>query len=291
MELIGGLRRGLSRSFERMSVRPLGVAVFATSVLVLVSLHSSQLGRFRSRAVAQAQVIEPPALFDSFVAKVHVRVGDRVEPGMPLAELSPHFIERELAPINAEIDELLREAELARAELLVDEERWLNEELRRRPSRPSLRSQSDAVYAAQVELLQIRRAQLQEDRTLLTVKSRALGRVAALLPRGSPVAVGTSIAQVSPEFADEIVAYVPARTDAALVERGVTAQLLETQLAACRGPGTVLRRGPGVVEAPGQLRGFLRLPVHGMPVYISVPAGCELGLGQVLTVEFPKGTG
>ena len=291
MELMGGLRRGLSRSFERLSIRPLSIAVFAGSVLLLVNLQSSQLGRFRARAVAQAQVVEHPARFDSFVARLHVRVGDHVEPGMPLAELSPHFIERELARVNAEIEQLLREAELARAELVVDEERWLNEELRRRPSRPSLRSQSDAVYTAQLELLRVRRDQLQEDRTQLTVKSQALGRVSALLPQGSPVAVGTLIAQVSPEFADEIVAYVPARTDAALVERGVTAHLLETQMAACRGTGTVLRRGPGVVEAPGQLRGFLRMPVHGMPVYISVPAGCELGLGQVLTVEFPKGRG
>lgn len=282
------LRRGLSRSFERLNARPLSIVVFAVSVLLLVNLQSSQLGRFRSRAVARAQVVEHPALFDSFVTNLYVRVGDHVEPGVPIAELSSHFIERELARVNGEIAQLRRERELARAELLVDEERWLDEKLRRRPGRPSLRSQTSAVYAAQLELLEIRRGQLQKDRTRLTVKSQALGRVAALLPQGSPVAVGTSIAQVSPEFADELVAYVPAQTDAALIEPGVEALLLETQLAACRGTGTVLRRGPGVVEAPGQLRGFLRLSVYGMPVYISIPEGCELGVGQVLTVEFPR---
>ena len=40
--------------------------------------------------------------------------------------------------------------------------------------------------------------------------------------------------------------------------------------------------------APGQLRGLLSLPVYGMPVYISIPEHCRLGVGQLLTVEFPR---
>jgi hypothetical protein len=103
---------------------------------------------------------------------------------------------------------------------------------------------------------------------------------------GASVDVGTSVATVAPEHADEIVAYVPAETDPVLVEIGTRARLLESQVVGCRAYGTVVRKGAAVVKAPGQLRGFLRLPMHGMPVYISVPEGCELGVGQVLAVEF-----
>jgi hypothetical protein len=106
------------------------------------------------------------------------------------------------------------------------------------------------------------------------------------MPLGASVDVGTSVATVAPEHAEEIVAYVPPETDPVLVEIGTRARLLESQVAGCRAYGTVLRTGAAVVEAPGQLRGFLRLPMHGMPVYISVPEGCELGVGQVLAVEF-----
>ncbi len=43
-----------------------------------------------------------------------------------------------------------------------------------------------------------------------------------------------------------------------------------------------------VEEAPGQLRGLFRFPVHGMPVYISIPSDCEFGVGQVLSVELAR---
>jgi hypothetical protein len=220
-----------------------------------------------------------------------VRPGDRIEAGAPLADLSPHFLERELAQVTAEIEQVLHEAELARAQLVVEEERWLDPELRQRPSRPSLRGQTDALYTAQLELLRTRRAQLLEDRDHLAILSRAPGRVVFVAPPGSPVAVGTSVASVAPEYAEEIVAYVPAGTDPALIEPGTEARLLDSQMAACRASGAVRRRGAAVVQAPAQLEGFLRLPLHGMPVYISIPDGCELGVGQVLSVEFAKARG
>ena len=291
MELTRSVRRGLSRAFERISARPLSIVVFGASVLALVYLQGSQLGHFQARAVAQAQVVEHPALLSSFVSAVFVRIGDPVEPGAPLAELSPYFIERDLAQIDAKIAQLLHEVELARAELMVDEERWLDEELRRRPSQPSIRRQTDEFYTAQLELLRLRRAQLEEDRSHLTITSQSAGRVAQVVPAGSSVAIGTSVASVSPEYAEEIVAYVPAQSDAALIQPGVATRISQTRMAACLGTGTVLRRGPGVVEAPGQLRGFLRLPVYGLPVYISMPEGCQLGVGQVVSVEFPKAGG
>jgi hypothetical protein len=52
----------------------------------------------------------------------------------------------------------------------------------------------------------------------------------------------------------------------------------------------VLRRGAAVQDAPAQLTNFLRFPVHGMPVYISIPSDCSIGVGQVLAVQFAKAT-
>lgn len=282
---------GVRGWLERLNARPLGVVVFGASVALLVVLQSTQVGRFRARAVAEATAVQHSALIASFVAEVYVRPGDRVEPGTPLAELSPHFVERELAQVTAEIEQVLHEAELARAQLVVDEERWLDPQLRQRPSRPSLRGQTDALYAAQLELLRTRRSQLLEDRSHLTLASRAAGRVIFVAPPGSPVAIGTPVATVTPEHAEEIVAYVPAATDPALIEPGTEARVLDSQLAACRALGAVQRRGAAVIQAPAQLEGFLRIPVHGMPVYISIPDGCELGVGQVLSVEFAKASG
>lgn len=289
--MLTSVRRRLSRLFEWSSTRPLSIIVFAASVALLVTLQSSQVGRFHARAVAEARVVEHPALVSSFVSAVHVRAGDRVDPGAPLAELSSYFLERELAQVEAETERLLHEAKLAQAQLVVEEERWLDARLRQQPNRPSLRRHTDAVYGAQLEALRTRRLQLLEDREHLTVLSTASGRVGSVLAPGSSVAQGTSIATVIPEYAEEIVAYVSAETDPTLIAPGTRAQLLDSQMVACRGAGTVQRRGSSVVQAPAQLDGFLRRPVHGMPVYISVPDGCELGVGQVLAVEFPKAGG
>jgi multidrug resistance efflux pump len=251
-------------------------------------LQTSQVGRFRVRALAEARMVEHPSVVQTVVDQAHVRPGDRVEVGDLMIELSPRFVDGELAEVDAKIKEAELEATLAAAELTIDEERWLDASDRRRPSRPSLSRESEAFHAARLELLSTRRAALLRDREQLAVKSGVQGRVVAAMPSGASVDIGASVATVSPEHAEEIVAYVPPDTDPALVQVGMPALLLQSQVAACRAYGTVLRRGAGVVKAPGQLRGFLRMPVHGMPVYISVPEGCELGVGQVLAVEFAK---
>jgi multidrug resistance efflux pump len=286
--MIASLSRKLARTSERLSARPISVVVFAASIALLVTLQTTQIGRFRARAVAQARPVNHAAVAASFVSQVYVRAGDRVEPGTPLVELSPRFLDRELAQLDSEIAQLLLEAKLAQAQLLVDEERWLDEGLRRRPGRPSLRGQTEALYEARLELLRARREQIQEDRSSLVVASHATGLVASVVAPGSPVAVGTTVATVMPEHAEEVVAFVPPQTDPALIQPGAPARLLESQLAACRGPATVLRRGSGVAQAPGQLDRLFRVPLHGLPVYVSVPERCQLGVGQVLSVEFPK---
>jgi multidrug efflux pump subunit AcrA (membrane-fusion protein) len=285
------MRRLLSRIFEGVNARPIGILVFAGSVTLLVFLQSSELGRFRVRAVAEARGVDHPAAVASFVERVYVRPGDVVEPGMPLLEISPRFIARELALLDAEAEEIQREAALARTRLAMEEERWLPEEFRQRPNGPSSLRPTEALFAAQMARVQTRREQLRADYDLLAVKSVSRGRVAFVLREGASVAVGTSVATVVPEFADEIVAYVPAETDPALIAPGALAKLLDSQLVECMSDGRVTRRGYGVVAAPPQLQGLFRMPVHGMPVYISTPPGCGLGVGQVLTVEFPKAGG
>lgn len=283
----GVIRRAVDRVFDRMSMRPLGVLVFFASAALLVYLQASSVGHFRARAVARAPSVEHPALVASFVSAIFVQPGDRVEAGSPLAELSPHFLDHELKQLNAEIEQLIRERNLGRARLLVKEERWLSPELRLRPNRPSVDDETEALYAAELEVMQTRRSQLQETRSHLTVTSQISGRVALIAAKGSSVAFGTSVAAVIPEFANEIVAYVPPDTDPDRIQPGVPVQIAR-HFATCAGSGSVLRRGAAVEQMSGQIDNLFGIAAHGMPVYISVPSDCKLGVGQVLSVDFAK---
>ena len=280
-----GSVRTVGRVFDALRARPLGIVVFLASAALLVYLQVGTQGAIRAEAVARGQHVEHPARIASFVTSVYVKSGDAVEAGAPLVDLSSHFIDRELGLIDAEVEKLLRESTLAQATLLVDEQRWLSPSLRLRPDRPSLEKPTEALYAKELALLQTRRKQLLEDRSNLTVKSSRAGRIVLVAAPGSAVAVGSSVAALAPEFAEEIVAYVPSSTNPNRIRVGAPVRIsLPTR--GCTAAAEVLRRGAAVEEAPGQLSGLLRLPVHGMPVYISIPSGCSLGIGQVLTVEF-----
>jgi len=253
-------------------MRPLSILVFAASVVALAYMQTINSGQFRVRAVAYAPMIEHPALVSSFVLEVYARPGDRVEVGAPLVELSSYFIDR-----------------LAQAELLVDEERWLDQNMRRRPNEPSLRSPTESLYVAELQVLTTLRSQLETAQHQLTIHSTHAGRVAMIAPSGTSVAIGTSVASVTPEYAEEIVAYLPPETDPIGVELGAPVTIVRPR-SLCSGTGSVLRRGAAVEEAPGQLTNFLRFPVHGTPVYISVPDGCSIGVGQLLAVQFSRVT-
>jgi multidrug resistance efflux pump len=281
--------RGVDRIFDSISARPLGLIVFGASAFLLIQLQLAEGGGIRADAVAQARHVDHPARVDSFVTDVYVQAGDAVDVGTPLVELSSHFIDRRLARIDAEIEKLLRERHLAQARLVVDEQRWLNANMRMRPDQPSLEAPTEAVYASEIALMQTRRKQLLADREALTIKSSQIGRIVHISASGSAVSAGTSVASVTPEYAEEIVAYVPANTQPTSIRSGAQVQIARpiTNLD-CRGEALVLRRGGAVEEAPGQLRNFFRFPVHGMPVHISIPEGCRLGVGQIVTVEFPK---
>ena len=280
-------QRGLDRFSEVVGAQPLGVLVFLASILLLVYLQADLGASIRSEAVASAPQVDHPARVSSFVTSVYVRPGDMVEPGSPLVELSPHFIDRELARIDTEIEKLIRESNLAQARLIVEEQRWLNPDLRMAPDRPSLERPMEAMYSQELAVLQTRRNQLLSDRDALTVQATEEGRVVEVAVLGSSVAAGGSVASVSPRYAREIVAYVPADTEPDSISVGSMVRIARTGQT-CDGEGVVLRRGGVVVEAPGQLRGLLSMPVYGMPVYISIPEHCRLGVGQLLTVEFVR---
>jgi hypothetical protein len=281
------LQRFFERFSDRLSARPLSVLVFAATLVLFAYLETKDAGHFRVRAVAEARSVAHPALVKSYVEKVYVRPGDSVELGVPLAELSSHFIDREILEIELEIEELRRESRLEQARLSVKEQRWLPEDLRVRPNRPSLETPTGAYYESKASALQLHLSMLLEDRTKLVVKSRTGGRVAWVVLQGASVRVGSPVATVTLEFPDEIVAYVPAETDPAFVEPGVRVAVVDPALG-CSLPGEVLRRGAGVEQAPGQLLEWFRFPVHGMPVYISVPPGCQLADGQLVSVEFAR---
>lgn len=286
----GSFTRAIDRAFERLSARPLSLLVFAGSIALLVFLESTNAGRFHAQAVTRAPVEEHPALVASFVEAVYALPGDQVAAGSPLLDLSSHFIDRELARIDLEIEQVVHESRLARARLLVDEERWIAPGLRRQPNRPSLERPTEELYAAQLERLHARRALLAEDQRKLTIVSRAGGRVSRIMTPGSAVAIGTSVATVLPGSAREIVAYLPSGTDPALVSPGTRVTLAGTSLP-CASAARVLRPGAAVEEAPSQLTNWFRFPVFGLPVYISVPEGCDLGVGQTLSVEFARADG
>ena len=272
--------------FDKIGLRPLGIAVFTASVVAFVQLLGMTVGSVRSEAVATSRIIEHPSPVGSFATDVFVKPGDFVEIGSPLLELSSRFIERELARLEGRVEELQDESFLAEATLHVNEERWLDPGLRQRPNRPSLEAPTKAFFSKQLELLEARRMALAEEMEALVVRSSFRGVVAEVTRLGAWVPVGASVASVMPEFAEEIVAYMPPGTNPALIAQESVAYIVGTPYEKCLIPGRVKRRGAAVSEAPGQLKGLFLNAVHGMPVHVAIPDGCKLGNGQVVTLDF-----
>jgi multidrug efflux pump subunit AcrA (membrane-fusion protein) len=276
--------------FDSIGMRPVGMLVFAGSMAVLTSLISASDSAIRADAIATATRVDHPSQVASFVTAVYVKPGDRVEVGTPLAELSPYFINQKIAHIDLEIERLISQSKLAQAQLVVEEERWVETDMRTRPTRPSLEAPTETFYSKQIAVLRMERKALEEDRDGLVVKSQFRGVVSEVTWLGASIAEGASVASVMPEVAEEIVAYVPARADPSLVRKDANAFIVNAESEECRGPGVVRQRGAAVVQAPAQLTKFLG-PVHGTPVHISVPKACRLGIGQVLSVDFETRSG
>jgi hypothetical protein len=271
---------------DSIGMRPLGLGVFLASAFALLQLAVLGDGAVQADAVATARPVDHPSRASSFVTAVFVELGAHVEVGEPLVELSPYFIDQRIARLEVEIEQLTNKSKLAQASLVVEEQRFVAPGLRSRPNRPSLEHPTAEFYAKQLEVIETRRALLLEDRKSLTIRSSFAGRVASLAWLGASIAEGASVAAVLPEHAEEIVAYLPPTTALGAVETGATARILNPPTAQCRAPARVLRLGAAVELAPGQLGGVLRLPVHGTPVHVSMPIECELGIGQVVSLEF-----
>jgi multidrug resistance efflux pump len=271
-------------------MRPLGIAVFGGSAALLVHLIGASQSAIRADAVAVARRVDHPSQVVSFVTAVYVNPGDHVGVGTPLAELSPYFINQKVERIDSEIEQLINQSKLAQAQLVVDEERWVAPSLRSRPTRPSLEAPTEAYYSKQIAVLRLQRSVLEADLEALVVKSKFAGVVAQVAWLGASIAEGASVASVMPQYAEEIVAYVPATADPQLIAANASAYIVNADTEGCQSPGVVRSRGAAVEEAPAQLSRFMR-PVHGTPVHIGIPEACRLGNGQVLAIDFESGNG
>jgi multidrug resistance efflux pump len=274
--------------FDALGMRPLGILVFACSAALLVHLTSLSAGSIRADAVATAGLIDHPSKVASYVDHVFVKPGDHVEIGAPMVQLSSYFVDQRIARFDTEIEQIINESKLAQAQLMVKEQRWLTPEMRALPTRPSLESPTEALYAKQLEVMQTRRRLLQVDRESLVIKASFAGVVDSVSWVGAAVAQGASVATLRPEFADEIIAYVKPMSDPDIIVEGARAYIVQPTSAACRAAGHVMRRGASVQQAPTQLNSFFRFPVHGTPIHVSIPPECALGIGQTLSVEFER---
>ncbi|MAE96558.1 MAG: hypothetical protein CL910_18070 [Deltaproteobacteria bacterium] len=272
--------------FDELGMRPFGILIFAASTLILLQLVGMASGPVRADAVASADWIDHPAKATSFVIEVLVRPGDAVTAGTLLVRLSPHFIDQRIARIDSQIEETRNEARLAQAQIQVAEQGWVSSSARVRPGRPSLRGPTAALFEKQIEVLETRKKALLDDRELLSITASTEGLVAQVARLGAAAPEAESVASITPKFASEIVAFVPADTAPAAIAQGAEARLVDPQSTACSAAGKVLRRGAAVVQAPSQLAGPLPIARHGLPVHISVPVGCQLGVGQVVAVDF-----
>jgi len=283
-----GILRASDRFFDFIGIRPLGIIVFLSSLFFLVQLVGISNAVIRVEAVAMGAVVEHPSLVDSFATGVFVQPGDYVEIGTPLVELSSHFVDQKIARIDSDMEQLINEYKLVQARLLVKEERWVEPSKRLRPNRPSLESPTSELYEKQLDALRSRRNVLIGDRSSLVVRSSYQGVVKEVTRVGASVAEGESVASVMPEFAEEIVAFVNPTTDPDAIATGASVLIVGAKGPGCNAVGLVRRRGATVSQAPPQLRNFLGSRIHGMPIHISVPASCQLGNGQIVTLDFIK---
>jgi len=249
------LARSSDVLFDGIGMRPFGLLVFGASALLFAQLLTISGSSFRTDAVATATLVEQPSRVASFVTHVFVKPGDRVDQGAPIAQLSSHFLDQQIVLLGTEIEAALH------------------------------------LDPRQVDALRTRRQALSEERSSLVILSGSAGVVAEVARLGAAVARGGSVASIAPEFAEEIVAYLPAETSPDRISVGAPVQLVDAETDSCRAAGSITRLGAGVARAPGQLRGLLSLQRHGLPVHISIPDECRLGIGQIVVVDFPGTAG
>jgi hypothetical protein len=137
---------------------------------------------------------------------------------------------------------------------------------------------------AQLQLVQRQKEEIIQGINNLTIHARESGRVLTVLPQGSAVSRGTSVATIVREQPEEVVAFFSPSSTSDNFLLGAEVRITGPQFF-CSEMGQVLRLGGSVQEAPGQLSNLLGITSFGLPVHISVPENCPLIPGQAVTVQ------
>ena len=287
---------------------------------VLVTLEGSTLRRELVQldlqilvAIQESQVAQATLVHESSLQSIEVQT--RLRESMRDAQTLRSQLEGEEATLSAAESEAARLGELASERLAPRESvseasrRALEARLNRERTATQLRgelgrlrvlrtgndvegeelvSATVRLHEKQLELLQSQREDLTQRIERLEVRASAGGVVASVLGEGAAVAMGVSVARLVPPRATEVVAYLPPETNpatAALVERVLIAQ---SNGNACAGE-LERRVGAEVTPIPGAgtsiLAGALGGPTFGLPVHISLPSECQLGVGQRVWVS------
>lgn len=254
------------RALEKLGARPLPFFGFLIAAAALVALQVGSLRATTVRAVAWAQPIVLSAPAQTTVVEVHVRAGDRVAAGATIARLDDHLVRRELLLVEAELEAVTREAELAQLTLVEEVARERREALRRVGEAKASSGRARADEEVRARLLQAIAAQATE------IRARHDARLAAetdLRDADRRLAEGEAVASEASALARSEAERVRA-LETALPREGLpvlarpTAELYEAKLAALRLRRATLQeqltglvvtaRAPGLVvrvAAPG----------------------------------------
>lgn len=144
------------------------------------------------------------------------------------------------------------------------------------------------LHEKQLELLQSQREELTQRIDRLEVRASSGGIVASVLGEGASVSVGVSVARLVPPRATEVVAYLPPETNPADAAAAARVLIAQSDGSACAGE-LERRVGAEVTAVPGAgasiLAGAFGGPSFGLPIHISLPAECQLGVGQRVWVS------
>lgn len=150
------------------------------------------------------------------------------------------------------------------------------------PSIDRLRALTIAAYQAQIALVRTRKANFQRDLLDLTITAQASGRVSLILPKGTAVTPDFPVVEILPPWATEAVAYLDPSAHPAAFAPGQPVRIASPH---CPEQGaSISHTGASVILAPGQLMSWTGKPLYGLPIHITLPQNCRLGVGQVVEV-------
>jgi multidrug resistance efflux pump len=168
-------------------------------------------------------------------------------------------------------------AETARSEALRKEVRGTV------PSRALIEATA-RFYETELEVLKRRRDNLDRQLAHLTVKARVPGVVTVVVPEGTAIQPGDSVATIVPAQAAEVVAYAPPDLTPPALGANVPYSIVLADGRRCDGVGSP--RASGLVEQkPGQLVSFSSFAAYGFPIHVSLPRDCRLPVGQVIEFQ------